>query len=75
MTNLPIVPTQALLTTAEYADLARVSPETVRHWRKTSYGPKGVRVGRHVRYRAADVAAFLGVDIDRWLATRRAATP
>jgi predicted DNA-binding transcriptional regulator AlpA len=51
------------LTTAELAARLRTSPETVRYWRYTSYGPRGVKVGRRVLYSSAEV--------DRWLGSLR----
>ncbi len=47
-----------LMTTAEVADYFRTSPETVRYWRHTGYGPRGRKVGRKVLYERADVEAF-----------------
>lgn len=38
---------------------------TVRAWRSKGVGPRGVRIGRHVRYAQAEV--------DRWLAQLSAA--
>ncbi len=46
------------MTTAEVADYFRTSPETVRYWRHTGYGPRGRKVGRKVLYERADVEAF-----------------
>lgn len=43
-----------LLVTAELADRERVSPETVKWWRRVGKGPKYLP-GRPVRYRLADV--------------------
>jgi DNA-binding transcriptional MerR regulator len=51
------------LTTGELAARLRTSPETVRYWRYTSYGPPGVKVGRRVLYSSAEV--------DGWLASLR----
>lgn len=34
------------------------SPETVKRWRKTGDGPRYIRVGKHVRYREADIEAW-----------------
>ena len=34
----------------ELAELCRTNVATVRYWRKTGFGPRGVRVGRHVLY-------------------------
>ena len=47
-----------LITTAEVAAFFRTSPETVRYWRHTGYGPVGWKVGRKVLYERADVQAF-----------------
>jgi DNA-binding transcriptional MerR regulator len=49
----------AFLTTNEFATRVRSNSETVRYWRKIGYGPKGIRVGRRVLYRATDVNAWL----------------
>lgn len=46
-------------------DLARylgVSLHTIYRWRMDGRGPKGIKVGNSLRYRAEDV--------DRWLETR-----
>ena len=56
------------LTTEQLAELLQVPTQTVRAWRHGGTGPKGVRLGRHVRYRRADV--------DRWIdANERAQRP
>ena len=54
-----------LLTTQEVADRFRTSPSTVRYWRHTGQGPKGVLVGRHVLYDEAEC--------DRWFQAKKAA--
>ena len=48
------------LTTDELAERlgGDFSVETVKRWRKTGTGPKYIRVGKHVRYRLADVEAW-----------------
>lgn len=46
-------------TTDDFAQLARTSPGTVRYWRSLGKGPVGVRVGRRVLYRRADVLRWL----------------
>lgn len=33
--------------------------ETLRYWRKNGTGPKGVKIGRHVMYRRADLDAWM----------------
>jgi excisionase family DNA binding protein len=45
----------------ELADFLGVPVATVYQWRTKRYGPVGIRIGKHVRYRPADV--------ERWLAT------
>lgn len=47
------------LTTEDLAELLQVSVQTVRSWRFHRTGPRGVRLGRRVRYRR--------VDVDRWV--------
>ncbi len=39
-----------LMTTEEVARQLRTSPDTVRYWRHTGYGPPGTKVGRRVLY-------------------------
>lgn len=46
-------------TTAEVAAYFGVPVQTMHVWRTKGTGPKGIRVGRHVRYRWADVDAWL----------------
>jgi excisionase family DNA binding protein len=55
-----------LLTVAELASLLRVPAATLRYWRHIGSGPRGFRIGRHVRYYREDV--------DVWLQERRAST-
>lgn len=47
------------LTTDELADLLAVPVRTVYAWRHARTGPRGVRIGRHLRYRRTDVDAWL----------------
>lgn len=47
------------ITTAEYAELARTSSETVRYWRHIRKGPKGFKLGRRVLYDRAEVEAYI----------------
>jgi excisionase family DNA binding protein len=46
---------------AEYLDVPKA---TVYRWRTRGGGPRGIRVGRHVRYRVADVEAWLDSHAD-----------
>jgi excisionase family DNA binding protein len=43
----------------DLAEYLGVSIWTVYQWRSTAYGPRGFRVGRHVRYRRADVEKWI----------------
>lgn len=46
------------LTTAEVAERYRTADATVRYWRMTGYGPKGVKVGRRVLYAMDEIVRF-----------------
>lgn len=47
------------MTATQVARILGVSTETLRKWRAKRKCLPYVRVGRHIRYRAADVAAFV----------------
>lgn len=51
-----------LVTVEELADYLGVPAATLYQWRYRREGPPGFRVGRHVRYRWADV--------EKWIADR-----
>lgn len=53
------VSTDDLLTTEEVADWIRVSPMTVRDWRKKGRGPKALKIGHAVRYPRREVATWI----------------
>jgi hypothetical protein len=46
------------LTVPEVAERYRTNENTVRYWRHTGYGPKGVRVGARVLYPRAEIERF-----------------
>jgi predicted DNA-binding transcriptional regulator AlpA len=48
-----------LLTEAQAADYLSLSMRTLQAWRVRGVGPKFCRLGRAVRYRLADLAAWL----------------
>ena len=50
---------EELLTVKDVATIARVSYGTVYRWRYLGLGPPSVHPGRSVRYRRADVYAWL----------------
>jgi excisionase family DNA binding protein len=45
----------------ELADYLGVPVQTIYQWRTKGYGPRGRKVGKHVRYRP--------VDVEKWLET------
>lgn len=49
---------ECFLTTEEVAARYRTSPTTVSWWRRTNYGPKGIKVGRRVLYSQAEIDRF-----------------
>lgn len=51
--------TDALLSPDDLAALLQVPVKTVYNWRSEGKGPKGIRVGKYVRFRRADVEAWL----------------
>lgn len=48
-----------LLTTSEVCDLLKISPKTLYSWRLRNEGPPAIKVGRHLRFREADVERWL----------------
>ncbi|MGF7239344.1 MAG: helix-turn-helix transcriptional regulator [Frankia sp.] len=48
-----------LWTVAELAAYLRVPTNTIYKWRHLGEGPKGFRIGRHVRFDPADVITWL----------------
>lgn len=46
------------LTLKEFAEREGVPTETVYQWNSRGLGPRYLRIGRHVRYRLADVIAW-----------------
>lgn len=53
----PLQPT--LRTTDEIAQELNLHPRTLINWRSQGKGPAFVRVGRSIRYRDTDIAAWL----------------
>lgn len=50
---------EQLLTAPEAADYLRQAASTLATWRVNGVGPKYVRLGRRVLYRASDLAAYV----------------
>ena len=55
-----------LLTVNELAEFLQVPCKTIYEWRYKGEGPKPIRIGRHLRFDSADVAA--------WVQARKAAS-
>ncbi|MFD4124119.1 helix-turn-helix transcriptional regulator [Streptomyces globisporus] len=53
------------LTPLDLADLLGVPVETVYQWRRKDTGPRGFRVGRHLRYDPEDVRAWVATLMDK----------
>lgn len=60
--DMSTAPTR-LWTTDELAAYLQVPRQTLYAWRVAGCGPRGLRVGKHVRY--------LPADVDAWLESRR----
>ncbi|GGP58441.1 MULTISPECIES: helix-turn-helix transcriptional regulator [Streptomyces] len=53
------------LTPLDLADLLGVPVETVYQWRRKDTGPRGFRVGRHLRYDPEDVRTWVATLMDK----------
>jgi predicted DNA-binding transcriptional regulator AlpA len=54
---------QKLWSTQELANFLGLPVQTIYQWRKRSYGPPGRKMGRHIRYRPAEVERWIdGLD-------------
>jgi excisionase family DNA binding protein len=54
-----------LMTITDLSEMLGVPVDTLYGWRHRGEGPRGYRVGRHVRYRREAVEAWLGTRADR----------
>jgi excisionase family DNA binding protein len=57
--------TDQLMTVEQVADYLNVPAKTLYRWRTRHKGPPGARVGRYVRYRKADVEAWVNRQASR----------
>lgn len=60
-----------LMTVQDVARYLRVPVGTLRNWRVTGDGPPAARIGRHVRYRRADVESWVAERVRLDVAQRR----
>jgi hypothetical protein len=51
-----------LLTQAEAGEYLSLSPRLLQQWRYLGQGPPYARLGRHIRYRRADLDAWVAVN-------------
>jgi len=58
------MPNSDLLSPDDLAEYLAVPVKTVYNWRTEKKGPRGVKVGRHLRFRRADVEAWLEKNAD-----------
>ncbi len=64
MADTAIALGDALLSPQQLADYVGVPVATVYRWRYEGTGPRGIKVGKHVRYRRQDVEAWLETRTD-----------
>lgn len=64
--------TPAVLGPQQLADRYGVPKSTVYYWRTAGAGPRGIRVGRYVRYRLEDVLAWEQEQADKSTGQRSA---
>lgn len=55
-----------LVTPQELADELQIPLATLYQWRYRRVGPPSLKVGRHVRYRRADVNAWVDGELEKW---------
>ncbi len=58
MTNRK-APTTALLNPKDLAAYLDIPLATLYDWRSKGVGPRGIRVGKHIRYRRSDLESWL----------------
>lgn len=62
-----VMPRPAVVRLWTVQDVARflgVPPRTLYEWRRKDYGPKGIRVGKYIRYKREDVLSWLDSIVD-----------
>lgn len=52
-------PTETLLSPVQLAEYLALPVKTLYRWRSIGEGPRGLKIGKHVRYRPSDVEAWL----------------
>ena len=59
MTTPPRIPALTFLDEKEVAELLGVSVASLRRWRLLGRGPRATKIGASVRYKLADIEAFV----------------
>jgi excisionase family DNA binding protein len=54
-----VAPPARLLSVEDLSDLIQIPVETIYRWRHRGEGPKGLKVGKHVRFDPAEVGRWL----------------
>jgi hypothetical protein len=54
---------ESMWSPAQVAEYLSVPRRTLDDWRTRGIGPKGARVGRHIRYRPTDVVAWFDAQL------------
>jgi len=50
---------KGLMSESDVAEVFRITPRTLRAWRRRGYGPAHVHVGKFIRYWPAEVERFI----------------
>lgn len=55
----PTLTEEPMWTIQQLSEYLQVPVKSIRKWREEGVGPRGFRVGRHLRFRRADVMTWL----------------
>lgn len=55
----PTLTEEPMWTIQQLSEYLQVPVKSIRKWREEGEGPRGFRVGRHLRFRRADVMTWL----------------
>lgn len=58
------IPEESLLTTTEVATMLGISPGRLRNLRSQGRAPRAVKIGKSVRWKLADVRAFVAANAE-----------
>lgn len=62
--GMVLVDADGLLSIEQLAEYTGISKNTLYYWRVEGRGPRGMKLGKYVRYRRADVEAWLDDSLD-----------